>query len=94
MISTGTHIQGASDHPISGAIYLPDGNGIELAADLHPSVRYRCGNLEVGKFYEELDPAALGVLLVPAVFVWPDIYVITDAPWRPTLAYGPQGVGG
>jgi catechol 2,3-dioxygenase len=34
-ISTGTYIQGASDHGISEAIYLPDpdGNGIELAAD-------------------------------------------------------------
>jgi catechol 2,3-dioxygenase len=33
--STGTRIQGASDHGISEAIYLPDpdGNGIELAAD-------------------------------------------------------------
>jgi len=32
---TGTSIQGASDHGISEAIYLPDpdGNGIELAAD-------------------------------------------------------------
>jgi catechol 2,3-dioxygenase len=35
LISTGTYIQGASDHGISEAIYLPDpdGNGIELAAD-------------------------------------------------------------
>ena len=35
LISTSTYIQGASDHGISEAIYLPDpdGNGIELAAD-------------------------------------------------------------
>ncbi|MFY9265734.1 MAG: VOC family protein [Solirubrobacterales bacterium] len=35
---TGTPIQGASDHGISWAIYLPDpsGNGIELAADQPP----------------------------------------------------------
>ena len=33
--TTGTHVQGASDHGISEAIYLPDpdGNGIELYAD-------------------------------------------------------------
>jgi len=35
LADTGTPIQGASDHGISEAIYLPDpdGNGIELAAD-------------------------------------------------------------
>jgi catechol 2,3-dioxygenase len=35
LAETGTAIQGASDHGISEAIYLPDpdGNGIELAAD-------------------------------------------------------------
>lgn len=35
LASTGTPIEGASDHRISEAIYLPDpdGNGIELAAD-------------------------------------------------------------
>lgn len=35
LAETGTPIQGASDHGISWAIYLPDpdGNGIELAAD-------------------------------------------------------------
>ena len=35
LAETGTPIQGASDHGISEAIYLPDpdGNGIELAAD-------------------------------------------------------------
>ncbi len=35
LADTGTRIQGASDHGISEAIYLPDpdGNGIELAAD-------------------------------------------------------------
>ena len=35
LTSTGTYIQGASDHGVSEAIYLPDpdGNGIELAAD-------------------------------------------------------------
>ncbi len=35
LASTGTYVQGASDHGISEAIYLPDpdGNGLELAAD-------------------------------------------------------------
>jgi catechol 2,3-dioxygenase len=49
--ATGTPIQGASDHGISEAIYLPDpdGNGIELAAD---RPRERWGDLR--------DPTTIG----------------------------------
>ena len=51
LTETGTPIQGASDHGISEAIYLPDpdGNGIELAAD---QPRSNWGNLR--------DPTTIG----------------------------------
>lgn len=51
LAETGTPIQGASDHGISWAIYLPDpdGNGIELAAD---QPRENWGNLR--------DPRTIG----------------------------------
>jgi catechol 2,3-dioxygenase len=51
LAETGTPIQGASDHGISEAIYLPDpdGNGIELAAD---RPRERWGDLR--------DPTTIG----------------------------------
>lgn len=51
LAETGTPIQGASDHGISWAIYLPDpdGNGIELAAD---QPRGRWGDLR--------DPRTVG----------------------------------
>lgn len=51
LAETGTPIQGASDHGISEAIYLPDpdGNGIELAAD---QPRANWGNLR--------DPTTIG----------------------------------
>jgi catechol 2,3-dioxygenase len=51
LIDTRTPIQGASDHGISWAIYLPDpdGNGIELAAD---QPRENWGNLR--------DPRTIG----------------------------------
>jgi catechol 2,3-dioxygenase len=51
LVETGTPIQGASDHGISWAIYLPDpdGNGIELAAD---QPRENWGDLR--------DPVAIG----------------------------------
>lgn len=51
LAESGTPIQGASDHGISEAIYLPDpdGNGIELAAD---QPRENWGNLR--------DPTTIG----------------------------------
>ncbi|GIK77640.1 MAG: catechol-2,3-dioxygenase [Actinomycetes bacterium] len=51
LAETGTSIEGASDHGISEAIYLPDpdGNGIELAAD---RPRERWGDLR--------DPTTIG----------------------------------
>ena len=51
LAEVGTRIQGASDHGISEAIYLPDpdGNGIELAAD---QPRANWGNLR--------DPTTIG----------------------------------
>jgi len=51
LAETGTPIEGASDHGISEAIYLPDpdGNGIELAAD---RPRERWGDLR--------DPTTIG----------------------------------
>jgi DNA-binding transcriptional ArsR family regulator len=33
-----------------------------------------------------------GLLLVPSVFAWPDVYAVARPPWRPTLAYPAQGI--
>jgi DNA-binding transcriptional ArsR family regulator len=64
-----------------------------LFAGLHRAVRYRRGAIEVDKRWEqEVDPEGRGVLLIPVAFAWPDLYVISDAPWQPTLVYSPRGV--
>ncbi len=64
-----------------------------LFSGLHRAVRYRQGTIEVDKRWEqEVDPEGRGVLLIPVVFAWPDLYVISDAPWQPTLVYSPRGV--
>lgn len=34
----------------------------------------------------------VGVLLVPSVFAWPDVFVAARPPWRPTIAYPARGV--
>ena len=64
-----------------------------LFAGLHRVVGYRQGVVEIEKGWEqEVDPDGLGILLIPVAFAWPDVYVISDAPWQPTLVYAPRGV--
>jgi len=33
-----------------------------------------------------------GLLLVPSVFAWPDVYAVARGPWRPTLAFPARGI--
>lgn len=64
-----------------------------LFGGLHRAVGYRPGVVEVYKrFEQDVDPEGRGVLLIPVAFAWPDVYVITDAFWQPTLVYSPRGV--
>ena len=64
-----------------------------LFSGLHRAVRYRQGVVEVDKRWgQEVDPDGRGLLLIPVAFAWPDVYVIADAPWQPTLVYSPRGV--
>jgi DNA-binding transcriptional ArsR family regulator len=64
-----------------------------LFDDLHPTVRYRDGLLEVEKPFqiEGVTPGGRGVLLVPCAFAWPRLYAIVEAPWQPSLVYAPKG---
>jgi DNA-binding transcriptional ArsR family regulator len=64
-----------------------------LFDDLHPSVRYRDGLLEVEKPFqiEGVAPEGRGILLVPCAFAWPRLYAIIEAPWQPSLVYAPRG---
>jgi DNA-binding transcriptional ArsR family regulator len=68
--------------------------GVEaLLSNLHPKASYCGGVLELEKTCEALiEPAGRGITLVPCVFAWPRIMVLTEPGYRPTLAYGPRGV--
>jgi biotin operon repressor len=72
---------------------LSEGGTRALFSELHPSVRWHeGGRLDLGIAYEA--PVALderGLLLVPSVFAWPGIYVVSDPPWQPTLIYPARG---
>jgi DNA-binding transcriptional ArsR family regulator len=64
-----------------------------LFDDLHPTVRYRDGLLEVEKPFqiEGVVPGGRGILLVPSAFAWPRLYAIIEEPWQPSLIYAPSG---
>jgi DNA-binding transcriptional ArsR family regulator len=64
-----------------------------LFGDLHPSVAWRDGVLEIDKPHEaDVMPAGSGMILIPAVFDWPGVAVIHDEAYRFTLSYSPRGI--
>jgi DNA-binding transcriptional ArsR family regulator len=77
------------------------GGPAALFDTLHRTVRYvapgpgrRDGTLYV-EYRETYSRQArgAGLLLVPSVFAWPDVFVAARPPWRPTIAYPARGVG-
>ncbi|MFG1999819.1 DUF5937 family protein [Spirillospora sp. NPDC048911] len=68
-------------------------NGAEgVFADLHPAVRWHGGTLFVDRRWDYRgELAGRGLLLVPSVFVWPQVSVMVP-PYQPMLSYPPYGV--
>ncbi len=65
-----------------------------LFSDLHPMVQYNHFCIEIATAYsEQLHLDGRGLLLVPVIFSWPDIYVQTVPSWRPMLVYNARGAG-
>jgi DNA-binding transcriptional ArsR family regulator len=65
-----------------------------LFDDLHPSVGYRNGVLEIESRRDaELRPAGRGLTLMPTVFAWPGVYAVADPRAHAGLAYPPRGLG-
>ena len=76
------------------------GGADALFADLHRSIVRESGLLQVVKEHScahhttdvEIDCGGRGLVLIPAVFAWPDCVMMIDQPWQPTLSYSPRGV--
>jgi DNA-binding transcriptional ArsR family regulator len=72
--------------------------GLErMFADLHPRLSWSDGTLSVRTRYRGLEVQDLngrGVLLMPSVFIWPDVVSGFAPPWQPSVIYPARGVGG
>jgi DNA-binding transcriptional ArsR family regulator len=61
-------------------------------------LRWRDGAIELAWEHRDdtitIDVGGAGLLLVPAVFIWPHVAVHTDLPWPRTLIYPARGIAG
>lgn len=61
---------------------------------LHPRVRWRDGAIEILRTAEDRTVSldGQGLLLVPSVFLWPQVSAHVDEPWPGTLIYPARGI--
>jgi DNA-binding transcriptional ArsR family regulator len=83
---------------------MADGGLEALFADLDPQVSWCDGVLSVDKPRQEgrpVGPCATavlelderGLLMIPSVFAWPNVLLVTAEAWQPTVIYPARGVG-
>ncbi len=73
---------------------LTSGGVDQLFRSLHPLVGLRHDTLVIAKPYcGQTALEGRGLLLVPCVFAWPDVLVVTAPPHVPTISYSPRGIG-
>ncbi|MFE6176841.1 DUF5937 family protein [Streptomyces sp. NPDC056464] len=73
-----------------------DGGLDALLTGLHPTVDWADRTLTLRRYADVADaqrPDGRGVLLMPSVFVWPDVVSGFARPWQPTVIYPARGMG-
>ncbi|OIJ67702.1 ArsR/SmtB family transcription factor [Streptomyces mangrovisoli] len=67
----------------------------ELLPEISPRCGWDAGTLTVQcRSEHERHLGGRGLVLMPSVFVWPDVVSTFEPPWQPTLAYPARGIGG
>jgi hypothetical protein len=72
---------------------LAEGGLDRLFAQLHPTLHWTGDTLirdPGGNEHHDLE--GRGVLLMPSVFKWDEVVVITDPPWQPAVVYPARGL--
>lgn len=80
---------------------IADGGTRALFADLDETVIWDDGVLRIDKDCDghekfwggRLDLDDRGLLLIPSVFAWPKVLMVTAPPWQPALIYPARGIG-
>ena len=66
-----------------------------LLPEINRRFGWQAGTLTVEfKGRHERRLGGQGLVLMPSVFIWPDVVSTFDPPWQPTLAYPARGIGG
>lgn len=76
---------------------LAEGGLERLLAELHPAFAWTEETATLTVAYRGEHVRALegqGLILVPSVFVWPEVVSGYDPPWQPTVVYPVRGIGG
>lgn len=75
------------------AAQLGSGGWAAALDGLHPRIRWRDGGIEVLRTRTNRTVAldGQGLLVVPSVFIWPDVVGYLDAPWPKTMIYPARG---
>jgi Family of unknown function (DUF5937)/Bacterial regulatory protein, arsR family len=73
-----------------------DGGLDALLTGLHPGIGWAGHSLTLHRYGDHAEaqrPDGRGLLLMPSVFVWPDVVSGFARPWQPTVIYPARGMG-
>lgn len=75
--------------------HLVDGGTRALFEDLDPAVKWEGELLRIERdcTYPTVELDERGLLLLPSVFSWPRVLIVSAPPWQPTIVYPARGVG-
>ncbi len=71
---------------------LADGGLAAVLTDLHPKISWQHPTLTVALEYSGFRDAEAGLVLMPSTFEWPNVGVVLDKPWLPTIDYPARGI--